>query len=242
VNQSKNKHTFIGILYQEARKLWLMGCTVLGIGLSIALSACNALPIQSLTPTVARPTQVAIEDDFSSPNQNWVRFDTDEGAAYVLDDEFYLEDRGKGIAVHSPLLGQTWSDLLIEVQVRQVQGSMNNWMGILCRQYDEENYYLFAISADGYYLILKMEEGSPVPLIEPTATQSIRVGKATNYLKVHLHQDDLAFSVNNTLLVTRTDQAFDKGNVALFADAVEVGQTTVVAFDNFTLTPLDVED
>jgi hypothetical protein len=160
----------------------------------------------------------------------------------VLEHEFYLEDRGKGIAVHSPLLGQTWSNALIEIRVRQVQGSMNNWMGVICRQHDEANYYLFAISADGYYLMLKMEEGTSIPLVEPTATQSIRVGKATNHLKIRLNQDQLSFSVNNTSIITRTDSTFDKGGIALFADAVEAGETTVVAFDDFSLTPLAPHD
>ncbi len=244
MNRSKSENAFVAIIRREAHHLRLVGYTALSIGAllisSLILTACTPAPPQS--PTPAQPTPAIIEDDFSQPNANWVRFDTNEGAAYVLEHEFYLEDRGKGIAVHSPLLGQTWSNILIETRVRQVQGSMNNWMGVLCRQHDEENYYLFAISADGYYLMLKMEDGTRVPLVEPTMTQSIRVGKATNDLKIHLNEDQLAFSVNSTLLVTRTDNTFERGGVALFADAVAAGETTVVAFDDFSLTSLDGED
>jgi hypothetical protein len=96
-----------------------------------------------------------LADDFSRPDPNWVRFDTDAAAAYVLAGEFYLEDRGQRNAVYAPLLRYDYVDVTIDVRVRHVQGSVNNWMGVICRQLDEDNYYLFAISADGYYVILE---------------------------------------------------------------------------------------
>ncbi len=175
-------------------------------------------------------------DDFSPPNSAWVRFDTPESAVYALEGELYLEDRGKGVGVYTPLGSRSYADVTVAVQLRHVQGSVNNWMGIICRQQDEDNYYLFAVSADGFYLILKSEEGITVPIVGPESNPLIQEGKADNYLQVRCRDDRLTLWINETLVVSRVDDAFDSGGVALYADAVEPGEIATVAFDEFKLS------
>lgn len=178
-----------------------------------------------------------LRDEFSPPNPAWARFDANESAVYVQAEELYLEDRGKGVAVYAPLAGKTYTDVIASVQVRHVQGTVNNWMGVICRQQDEDNYYLLAISADGYYLILLVENGAPLPLAGPEPAEAIRTGKARNSVEARCVGDALSLWVNGEFLVTYTDATLpDAGGVALFADAVERGETAVAAFDNFVLT------
>jgi hypothetical protein len=176
-------------------------------------------------------------DDFSAPNPAWARFETEENAVYALEGELYLEDRGRAVAAYSPLVGHDYQDVIVNTRIRHVQGTVDNWMGVICRQADEENYYLLVISADGYYLIARVEDGSPTPLTGPEFSEAIRRGKAQNEVEVRCRGNMLSLRVNDTLLVTRVDDAFDgSGQVALFADAVEGRETTLVAFDNFVLT------
>ena len=176
-------------------------------------------------------------EDFSSPDANWVRFDTDLSAAYALAGEFYLEDRGERTAVYSPLLKSDYVDVTIDVRVRHVQGSVNNWMGVICRQSDEENYYLFAISADGYYVVLEVADGVSVPLVGPDYSESLNRGKAENTIRALCQGTTLSFWANEDLLVTHTAESLNKaGGVAMFADAVRAGEVTVVAFDDFIIT------
>lgn len=193
------------------------------------------------TPPTGEPLPTSedtlIAEDFSRPDANWVRFDTETAAAYALAGEFYLEDRGQKNAVYAPLLRNDFLDLTIDVQVRHVQGSVNNWMGVICRQLDEDNYYLFAISADGYYVILELKDGVSIPLTGPEFSESLNRGKAENALRVSCEGTTLSFWVNDTLLTTLTAESLNKaGGVAMFADAVQNGEVAVVAFDNFVLS------
>jgi hypothetical protein len=178
-----------------------------------------------------------LAEDFSPPDSRWVRFDTDMSAAYMLAGEFYLEDRGQRTAVYAPLLKSELLDVTIDVRVRHVQGSLNNWMGVICRQLDEENYYLFAISADGYYLILEMSDGSSIPLSGPEYSEALNQGKAENTLRAECQGTTLSLWANDQLLVKHSAETLNKaGAVAVFADAVRAGEVTVVAFDDFILS------
>ncbi|MGC9467501.1 MAG: hypothetical protein ACP5HS_02825 [Anaerolineae bacterium] len=182
------------------------------------------------------PDSYIVADDFSRPNPAWARFDTEESAVYAVAGELFLEDRGQGTSVYTPLIGQEHDDVAVHVDLRHVQGSVNNWMGVLCRMQDENNYYLLAISADGYYLIMKVVEGESVPLVGPEYSEIIRPGKAENRLQARCDGVLLKLQVNDEELATTADTTFrEPGGVALFADAVRRGDIVVVAFDNFVL-------
>ncbi len=205
------------------------------LGLLMALGGCSQPTPAS--PPFEVPESYVVADDFSPPNVAWGRFEAEQSAVYALAGELYLEDRGSNAAVSAPLTSYEYVDVTVNVQVRHVQGEVDNWMGAICRQQDEDNYYLFAISADGYYLIVKVEEGYSTPLVEPTLSDALQLGKETNEIQVRCRGTELTLWVNGNQVVKRFDDAFVKaGTVALFADAVTNGATTTVAFDNFILT------
>jgi hypothetical protein len=211
----------------------LLICTFALLLAGTLFAGCTTPP--TLTPAAAEGEPSLFADDFTSPNRTWALFETNEGAAYVQQGELYLEDRGRGIGIYTHPVDHEWEDVLVDVRIRHIAGSQNNWMGVICRQQDEENYYLFAISADGYYLILKVEAGIPTPVAGPLKSELINPGRATNQLLVRCEEDRLALSINGDLEASRTDRTFKEGNVALFADAVEAGSTTTAAFDAFTI-------
>ncbi len=210
--------------------VWLV---ILGI-LGLVSSSCGGPTPAS--PPMPLPDSYILADDFSHPSPRWARFDTEESAVYALAGELYLEDRGQGTAVYSPLVGKTYADVAIDVDIRHVQGTVNNWMGVLCRQQDDDNYYLLAISADGYYLILRVIDGEATPLVGPEYNEAIRQGKAGNALRAVCQGTRLSLYANDTRLASVTDTRLgEPGQVALVADAVQRGEIVVVAFDNFVL-------
>jgi len=189
------------------------------------------------TPESSPPGYALLVDTFSPPNAAWARFETEESAVTALAGELYLEDLGKGIAAYTQLIGKTYDEVKITVDVRQVQGTLNNWMGVICGHQDDDNYYLVAISADGYYLILGNQSGFAAPLSGPESTSTINTGKAENRLEVSCEDTQLTLRVNGELVAQYMDRSLKAaGQVALFADAIDQGQTTVVAFDNFSLS------
>ena len=212
----------------------LIWVSLIMIGMVLVAAACG--PPTPSSPPMALPETYIVADDFAPPHPKWARFDTEESAVYALAGELYLEDRGQGTAVYTPFIGETQTDVEITVDVRHVQGTVNNWIGVLCRQQDEANYYLLALSADGYYLILRVVDGEPTPLVGPDYSDIIRTGKAENQLRVRCQGNSLSMWVNDELVAVTSDREIqDGGNVALFADAVQRGEILVAAFDNFVM-------
>ena len=220
---------------------------------AIWIQACTPAPttVSPVTPpgTEAEATSEASEgemedvdnlvlaDSFAPPHTGWVRFEAADSAVYAQAGEMFLEDRGTGSSVYTPLVGESRQDVTVSAHLRYVQGTVDNWMGLICRQRDEQNYYLFGISADGYYLVLRMAAGVPTPLVGPHASDVINVGKAENDMRIRCRDNKLSLWVNDSLLVSRVDDELTgSGAVALFADAIEPGRTTTVAFDDVTIT------
>jgi hypothetical protein len=209
-----------------------------GISLLLALLLVSASCTRTAPsgPPMNLPESYIVADDFTRPNPGWARFDTEASAVYALAGELFLEDRGKGTAVYTPLIGYDYADVVVSVDVRHVQGSVNNWMGVLCRLQDENNYYLLAISADGYYLLLRTMDGETSALVGPEFSEHIRLGRAENSLRVRCNGSTLTLWVNDERLASYRDAApLQSGGVGLFADAVPRGEIVVVAFDNFIL-------
>ena len=214
------------------RSVWAL--RVLLPALLIGGTGCTRTAPSS--PPMRLPESYIIADDFTRPDPAWARFDTEEGAVYALAGELFLEDRGKGTAVYTPLIGYDYADVVIDVDIRHVQGSVNNWMGVLCRLEDEDNYYLAAISADGYYLLLRTMGGETRALVGPEYSEHIHLGRAENTLRARCHGSTLTMWVNDERLTSYRDPAPLAGeSVGLFADAVPRGEIVVVAFDNFIL-------
>lgn len=202
---------------------------------SLVLSACGQ-PTPASQP-MELPDEYEVADDFTHPNNAWARFDTDATAAYSLAGELYLEDRGQGVAAISPLVGKDYLDQTVSLNIRHVQGSVNNWMGVILRMQDEHNYYVTVISADGFLLVMEVVDGESTPLYGPEPSEFINQGKAENQLRVELEGNTINVWINDEVAtVVETDSLAKAGETALFADAVPNGQTVVIAFDNFLLT------
>ena len=138
--------------------------------------------------------------------------------------------------------GRLFGDTEISVQTRQVWGPNDNAYGVICRYVDEENFYIFLVSGDGYYAIGKYESGqSQVQYLtgeEPNyfvAAEEINKGVATNLLRVTCAGNQLSLTVNGILLASVTDDSFPAGDIGLAANTFETG-SVVIEFDNLTVT------
>lgn len=132
--------------------------------------------------------------------------------------------------------GRQFSDTIITVQARQVDGPNDNAYGVICRYQNEENFYLFLISGDGYYMIGKYESGSNRIIYltgdgEFQFSEVINQGVATNQVRASCVGEELTLSVNGIPLATVVDDSFATGDVGLGVSTFEPG-TAVVQFDD----------
>ena len=183
----------------------------------------------------AGPT-VLFSDDFSDPGSGWVTYDDYDGRVMYRDGCLYIKDYADPPVTTFSCAPGYFTDFILEVETWLVGGTDDNWHVVSCRGQDEDNYYCFGISADGYYDILKFIDAERTVIVHPTRSSYINQGEgAVNLIHIECIGSSLSLSVNGHLLKTFTDTTFSGGDVCLEADACS-DTFTEVAFDNLVVT------
>jgi len=105
----------------------------------------------------------------------------------------------------------------IEVSTKNI-GDLNNDFGIICRYKDENNYYYFVISSDGFYGIGKIVNGADSIIIPGGSMQpSDFINTDSNRLVAICNDSTLTLYVNDNLLAEVTDNSLTSGWIGLIA-------------------------
>jgi len=199
--------------------------------LGFLMNACGVM-----MPTSYKSGEVILADDFSSPNFQWdvwKRVDQSTVAYY---------EEGLVFVINSPntdyvsVLNTIYTNTTAEVFATNLNGLMNNGFGLVCRYQDDENYYAFLVSSDGYYGIIRVLYGGFTVLNSGKMQYSdiIRQGEAINYIRADCVGNQLTLFVNSNQLVQVEDDVFSQGLVGLTASSFEEPGTAIL-FDNFLL-------
>mgnify|MGYP000032389494 CR=1 FL=1 len=206
---------------------------VLGWCALIALAACASLP-------AARPGDVILQDDFSDPQSGWDRHTgLDITTDYV--DGAYLIAVAAGNLDAWGLAGLDLDDAQIEAEARHLAGPLDNAFGVLCRYTrtgDQNNFYFFLVSSDGYYSAGKVVKDeytylNPAGDFEPLAAVQTGPG-AVNRLQAVCRGETLSLTVNGVAVGEFRDATLRHGDVGLIAGTFNEGGVQI-AFDNVTV-------
>ena len=174
-------------------------------------------------------------DDFSGEQEcGWALYNQGGAVTSIEEGAFRVSTSQPGqIWWSNP--GRNYADVVISTQARQVSGPNDNAYGVICRYQNEENFYLFLVSGDGYYAIGKYQTGSEQILylsgdgrFQPS--EIINQGIATNQVRASCVGSELSLAVNGLPLATVTDPTFVTGDIGLGVSTLEPG-TAVVEFD-----------
>lgn len=201
------------------------------IGL-LLISFLFVVACQDSGPDPCQPAGTLFADDFSGEqNCGWVLYDSGGAAAEIEGGSMVLTTNQPGqIWWTNP--GRNFSDTVISVNTQVVSGPDDNAYGIICRYRDNNNYYLFLISGDGYYAIGRYTAGSnQVTYLtgggEYTASDVINQGNGQNQLRVICAENRLALNVNGIELESITDNAFSQGDIGLAVSTFQPGTLQV---------------
>ena len=174
-----------------------------------------------------------------------------------------IGEAGKGAySVATPYFG----DFDLRVAAQAVDGPIDNGYGVVFRlqnkdntSFDDDSYYLFLISSDGYYRVTRVLDGSEQILSDWIDSPLIQQGlNAVNQLRVVARGDRFQFYVNDApvqlcipddpdaistysggtciggaMVDALTDNAIPDGQIGVTAKATSSGGGDVVAaFDN----------
>lgn len=191
-------------------------------------------PPDSSAPTPASTGGLLLYEDFSDPRESAL---TAEGDQISRSD---FADGGYTIAITDTemiawsLTNRTYSDMTIEADATFTPGSdALVAAGLIFNYQDDQNFYLFSVSNDGYYALELLSGDEWQTLID--WTESDLIGPAHNALRVEVKGGRITLRVNGDLLEATDDSSLRAGDAGLAVSSFDTGHVQV-HFDNLLIT------
>ena len=178
----------------------------------------------------AEPREFA--DDFRRDAGRWALIETDGGVTTRTDQALRIEVSEPDTLVWSSNDGARPADFLIEADATLVEGEPAGEMGIIFRQQDSANFYLFAVNGYGAFALLQQEAGEWRDLVPWTQLETtLIVPGVTARLGVLAEGDALTLLVDGEIVAQVEDDSFGRGRLALAAGTFD-SAPAVASFDN----------
>ncbi len=175
---------------------------------------------------------ILYSDDFSDPSSGWDIDTWDDGAVDYVDGEYHVTVNTPNWLVWS-YLGDDYDNIIINADTRVVSATGKGDYGLICRYVDENNFYAFEVSEDGYFIIWKQMDGEMITLYDWETSDAIPSnGKMT--INAGCIGNHLIMGVNDALLADITDDSFSTGKVGIIVGTLEETGLTV-GYDNFVV-------
>lgn len=201
-----------------------------------AISACTTDDPETL---LCNEEGALFRDDFSEGRDcGWLTYEQ-AGGSIVIADGVLTVSSSQPNEIRWTNPGREFEDVIVQVQAQQVGGPDDNAFGVICRYQNDQNFYLFLISGDGYYVIAKYQTGSPVQYLSGEGqfqySDVINQGAALNTIEASCIGNQLSLKVNGIPLTTITDPTFVRGDIGLGASPFDPG-AAVIEFDDILVT------
>jgi len=206
--------------------------------LTLALTA-EVVATETLVPTAVPADTVLLEDNFSDASSGWeIQTDSDVDIGYQGGEYRIAVHTADTLAWGRHLQPHDWTDVVIKVDARWVEGHVDNHYGIQVRyQPDGQSYYAFLVSSLGMYSVWKAVDDEWTELAVWSESGALRQGAAANHLRIECRGREMRFVANDELLTVIQDDTFSSGSIGLLVQTFEEG-TATVHFDNLLIQPL----
>lgn len=180
---------------------------------------------------------ILFRDSFDNPRSGWGEDQRDQFERGYQNGEYVIELRAPNWFAWAHPRAQ-FTDVSVEVDAYLASGAPDGHFGVLCRYVDADNFYYFAVGADGYYAIFKRAAGDVRILTGDGSgmlpSPAVRAG-ARNHVRAVCQGDSLSLYVNGEIVATVSDDTLTRGYVGLGAGSGP-GGNTLVKFDDFLVT------
>jgi len=184
---------------------------------------------QDTSPALAKLTLI-YSDDFNDSETGWGEVFEPDTVRQYGGSQYHIIAKEINTFTWSKS-GRDFTDFVLEVDATQDEGPSNNSYGVLFRGEDDEHFYRFGISGDGFYFLDKFAGDEWVAITDWTESPYLNRGQARNHLKVTCAGSKITLHVNDQHLATVTDDSYDHGDIGLFA--VSFAEPNVhITFDN----------
>ena len=221
------------------------------IALAILVLVAMACNTTTATPTTnptsfpsANPTSgttssnILFQDNFSDSNSGWVHRQNAKSTMDYVSGGYHINVTTTDLMAISIANHPFQSNISIEVDATRTAGPDDNYIGVICRFQDENNFYFFAISSDGYAGIA-MYKASTMSILSGSSFESssaINQGAATNHIRADCVGDTLTLYVNGTQVYSIIDSTFGSGGYAGLLARANGTSGVDILFSNFVVS------
>jgi hypothetical protein len=183
-----------------------------------------------------RTGTLLFSDDFSQTTSGWDQIQNDTGSTEYADGSFHIKlNHSNDFLIAN--IGQTFDgDVSVEVDARKIDGSNDNYFGIVCHYLDEDNFYLLMITSGGYSAIAMMldgEFGLISPGLAPLPMEGIKLDSANNHLRADCAGEQMTLYANGKQVSVAYDDSITGGRVGLVAATGPIASKLDILFDDF---------
>lgn len=173
-----------------------------------------------------------LEDDFSDETSGWEIVNNVYELKGYSSEGYLISINNKGGRSISTT-GLQFSDIKIQLETRKLTGSNDSYLGIVCRYQDNQNYYRFFVTPDGYTGIVKVIDGesTTLPGGKMSYDHDVKQNDAANLLEVFCVGSQLSLVVNGNLAVNAEDDQLTKGDLGIFAETGQDGAGSFIFTD-----------
>jgi hypothetical protein len=161
----------------------------------------------------------------------------EQGQAHIFDERLLIEINAPNTVQYATLEQPSFTDFVLQVDITRLAGSLDSTAGLLFRVAGPQQFYRFAVTGNGLYIVERHnEDGTWTRLIpEWEETDALQPGlEATNRLAVRAAQGTFSFYANDQLLTEVVDGQYSTGQIALSAGTYgEPGLR--IAYDNLVV-------
>jgi hypothetical protein len=186
--------------------------------------------------------EILYEETFSGATADqWLEDDGDETSHTLENGQYHVRFKisdAWATSIRNTEQGP-FGNFQLDIDVIHVSGENNLCgPGVLFRIADWDNLYGFRVSPAGTYSIWEEVDGTFTTLVGWTASDSVKVGAATNHLTVQADGSSLTFLINGQVVEQLVDASTSTGSVGVYARTYDGVTNAHEAFDNLVVTEL----
>ncbi len=182
-------------------------------------------------PAFAKTT---FRDTFSDPKSGLETLREDWGQAGYVAGQYVFELKPYEGPEYDYYLAQKLGDAFILQVAASYTGAEDNGYGLIFRVTDDEDFYIFRISGDGFFTAERTDGEEIVTLVDWTESAQIKTQPgAANLLTVVGRGDTYTLYVNGGQVGSFVDAKYRNGSFGVIVDDFDEQAGTTVSFDEY---------
>ncbi len=156
-----------------------------------------------------------LHETFAQWDSGWDQFENEIGVAHYGTDIYAIEVRQPNQFLWSNPGIESPQNVRIKALIEKISGDNDDFYGVMCRYQNEDNFYAFLISSDGYAGIFKRVNGGelqPVSGATMLPSDAVSKGLGENYIEADCVGSHLALWVNGFEVQVVKEETFTPEN------------------------------